>query len=114
MKNVEHSNKLEDKKIYRVALITALILMVPFLLMQFNVQIADPGNPGLETVNWNVFDFVVMGFLIFATGIAYEILILKMNTRAQRWAVAILVAGAFFLIWAELAVGIFGSPIAGS
>jgi len=67
-----------------------------------------------DEVVWDLADFVVMGVLLFGTGITYEFLVRKVGNTAHRYAVGVVVAVVFLLIWAELAVGIFGTPFAGS
>lgn len=90
--------------IIRPLLATALILLVPFLLMQFRVGLYDPGS-GWETLNWTLFDFVVMGGMLFVAGILLELVL----AQAGRYRVVAALAVAFFFLWlwAELAVGVF-------
>lgn len=84
--------------IARVAGVTASILLIPFIAMRF-----DSG------VNWTFGDFLVMGILIFGTGMAY-ILISRMSEGVSyRLAVATGIGTGFFLIWSNLAVGLIGS-----
>lgn len=83
--------------------IVAFLLLIPFLAMQFT-----------DEVNWSVFDFAVMGILLLSTGILLDLVLRKVKTVQNRLLVGFVVLLAFFLIWAELAVGIFGSPFAGS
>jgi len=94
---------MERKSIIRIALGTALILLIPLVAMQFT-----------DEVVWKIGDFVVMGALLFGAGMAYEMLARKGNTTAYRVSVGVATAVVFLLIWMELAVGIFGSPWAGS
>ena len=81
----------------------ALLLLIPFVAMQFT-----------EEVNWSLFDFVVMGILLLSTGLLLDLVLRKVKTVQNRFLLGFVVLLAFFLIWAELAVGIFGSPFAGS
>ena len=81
----------------RVALGTGLLLLVP-LLGRFP---------------WTLSDFLIMGALIFGTGLTYEVIVNKVTEKYRVVFVVTLVV-LFFLTWAELAVGIFGSPFAGS
>lgn len=83
--------------------IVAFLLLIPFLAMQFT-----------DEVNWSLFDFTVMGILLLSTGILLDLVLRKVKTVQNRLLVGFVVLLAFFLIWAELAVGIFGSPFAGS
>jgi len=78
-------------------------LLIPFIAMQFTDQ-----------VNWSPFDFLVMGFLLFSTGGAIELSWRKLKKRKYRLLFLFLILFLFLLIWAELAVGIFGTPFGGS
>jgi len=87
----------------RVLLGTGAILMVPLVAMRFTRE-----------VNWGPFDFVVAGILLAGIGTAYVLLTRKLRTATQRRAIGGGLLLTLMLVWAELAVGIFGSPIAGS
>ncbi len=102
---------MQSKRIIFIALVVGALLLVPYFMMQFNIQLYDPGS-GYESLNWNLFDFVVMGILLFGTGLVLDFVIRKTGKHKALAIVAVVLA--FFLIWAELAVGIFGSPLAGS
>ncbi len=62
---------------------------------------------------WTFIDFIVIGVLIFGTGLAYE-LITKIVGKKYRIIIAVVLLVAFLLVWVELAVGLFGAPFAGS
>lgn len=108
-------NKATDtiKSVIRVALVTGLILLLPYLAMQYNWQVPDPGSSESGGVNWTLADFIVMGTLLMGTGLIYELGV-KQVSGTRRAVLAITLIIAFLLIWAELAVGLFGSPFAGS
>ena len=93
----------QNTNIIHIALGTVFILLMLMLVNQFN-----------DEVDWKIGDFIVMGILLLSAGLAYELIAKKMSTTAYRVAVAIAIGIVFLLIWAELAVGIFGSPFAGS
>lgn len=92
----------------RVALATGFILMLPFLAMQFDIGVTDPGD-GTEGVAWTLFDFVFAGVLLFSAGLAYELIAKKMSNVAYRAAAGVALASALFLVVATGAVGIIGS-----
>ena len=81
----------------------AAVLLVPLVAMQFTSE-----------VNWDIVDFVAMGMLLVVAGLLYVAGSRAVKTRQQRIVVGVVVAGLLFLTWAELAVGIFGTPFAGS
>ena len=67
-----------------------------------------------DGVTWSVLDFVVAGILLFGTGLACELVIRKVRKIGHRIAICVAILTALLLIWIELAVGIFGTPFAGS
>jgi len=95
IKQIRHSFRL---KVWYIAFATAVILVAPLVAMQFT-----------DEVNWGLLDFIVMGFLLFSTGIAY-VLISRISERiAYQIGVGVAVVAGFLLIWLNLAVGIIGS-----
>ncbi len=94
---------IQNKNIIHIALGTGLLLLIPLLVMQFT-----------DEVNWKIGDFIVMGILLFSAGLAYELIAKKISNTVYRVAVVVAIGIVFLLIWAELAVGIFGTPFAGS
>lgn len=89
--------------IVRVVLGAALILLAPLVAMQFTAE-----------VDWTVFDFIVAGVLLVGTGLLYVLLSRKVRGKRQRLFGGVALAVVFLLVWAELAVGVFGAPFAGS
>ena len=75
----------------------ALLILLPLLAMQVTNQ-----------VNWGVFDFVAAALLIGGAGLGWELALRLTRNRARRAAIALALAAAFLLTWAELAVGVFG------
>jgi hypothetical protein len=93
----------QSKRFAGIMLTAALLLIAPLVAMQFTAE-----------VKWTLSDFVVAGFLLFGTGLVVELIIRKVKTRPYRITLVVALLLALFLIWAELAVGIFGTPFAGS
>lgn len=93
----------QNKRLFGIVLTAALLLLLPFLAMQFTNE-----------VSWSMFDFVIAGVLLFGTGLAIELSLRTFKNTKHRIIMCLLLLGALFLIWAELAVGIFGTPFAGS
>ena len=79
------------------------LLAIPLIAMQFT-----------DEVNWTIVDFVIAGGLLFSLGFLVDLLLDKVKPKTKSWAIIALVLILFLLLWAELAVGIFGSPIAGN
>ena len=91
------------QRLFYGGLAIGLLLLVPFVAMQFT-----------DEVNWSGADFIVAGVLLVGlVGIAelISVVITKKSHRLLLGGVALII---FLLVWAELAVGIFGSPIAGT
>ena len=80
-----------------------LLLLLPLVAMQFTNE-----------VNWTFSDFIVAGILLFGTGGLIELAMRKINKVGTRIWVILGILIVLFLIWAELAVGVFGTPFAGS
>jgi hypothetical protein len=66
-----------------------------------------------DEVNWTLIDFVVAGALLLGTGLMCEIVIRKIKNINYRIVICVALLVALLLIWAELAVGIFGTPFSG-
>jgi hypothetical protein len=90
-------------RIIVILIITATILAIPLIAMQFTNE-----------VKWNLTDFATAGALLLSTGLAIELVIRNLKTGTLRTIILVAILLALFLIWAELAVGIFGTPFAGS
>ena len=89
---------------YRTLAVTALLLLV--------VAVVERLQP--SEVNWSGFDYLIAGLLVFAAGFTLETVMHRWRQHKMRWWIIALILGIFALLWLELAVGIFGSPIAGS
>ncbi len=92
-----------NKRLFWIVLTVALLLMGPLVAMQFTNE-----------VKWDILDFMAAGILLLGTGLTLELVIRKIKTNKYRILVCIGIFVALFLVWAELAVGIFGTPLAGS
>src|SRR5690606_5022776 len=96
--NLIHKNK----RLTAILLTAAGLLCIPLIAMQFTHE-----------VNWTFSDFLVMGILLFGTGMTCELILRKFKTT-KRFVFCGIVLIIFILIWAELAVGIFNSPLSGN
>ena len=67
-----------------------------------------------DEINWSLFDFIIMGSLLIFLSIGINFVSnCKKNLKNRDLYIGILVL-IFTFIWTELAVGIFGTPFAGS
>lgn len=87
-----------SQSVLRVALATILILLVPLVAMQFT-----------DEVDWSAGDFIVMGALIFGIGFLYVLAVRFVTNLVYRIAIGFALGSTFFMIWANLAVGLIGS-----
>lgn len=94
---------MKHRRLTFILLAVPIILLVPLIAMQLTEEVA-----------WTSFDFVVMGIMLLATGLLCELAIRKVTRTKHRIALCIAITGVFLIVWAELAVGIFGTPFAGS
>ena len=97
---------MQNKIFVWIALGTIFLLTLPLLLMRFRVPLYDPGS-GYEVLNWNLFDFVVIGTLIFGTSSFFVLVARKIQKKSHRIALAVTLLLGFLWLWAELAVGVF-------
>jgi hypothetical protein len=83
--------------------IVLLLLSVPLIAMQFT-----------DEVKWSTFDFIVAGIQLMGTGLAVELVLRTIRSTQKRILLCGCILFVLFLIWAELAVGILGTPWAGN
>ncbi len=93
----------QNKRLVTILTVATTLLLIPFIAMQFT-----------NDVNWKIFDFLVAGVLLIGTGLTLEFILRKVKTIRYRVLLGITLILVLILIWAELAVGIFGTPFAGS
>jgi hypothetical protein len=93
----------KPKTILLLLSIVLLLLLIPFVAMQFT-----------NDVNWSLMDFMMAGILLFGTSLVIELALRKVKSTKHRLLISGIILLLLFLLWAELAVGIFGSPIAGN
>lgn len=78
------------------------LLVVPLIGMLFS-----------DEMNWKLFDFIVMGAILLIGSIGINFIVDKITSTKMRIILILVILFMFLLIWAELAVGIFGTPFAG-
>ncbi len=92
-----------NKRIFIIFLATVSLLLIPLIAMQFTSE-----------VDWSISDFLIMGALLFSAGILCEFVLRKVKRTKHRLLLCAAILFALLIIWAELAVGLFGTPFAGS
>ena len=94
---------MKNQRLIIILIAISVVLLIPFIAMQFTNE-----------VDWSLYDFIIMGVLLYGTGLLCELVMRKVKSVQNRILICAALVFAFLLIWAELAVGIFGSPFAGS
>ena len=79
-----------------LALAVGALLTVPLIAMQLSTE-----------VNWDLFDFIAAGILLFGTGALFIIIARRVPKTNARVVLGVVLAIALCYLWAELAVGIF-------
>lgn len=77
--------------IFRLALGTAVILLIPLLLKW----------------PWTLGDFVIMGILIFGTGLIFNFVMKNVRNNKHRVILGAMIILAALWLYIELAVGLF-------
>ena len=93
----------QNKRLIAIVLTVVLLLLIPFIAMQFTTE-----------VNWSLPDFMIAAVLLLGTGLMCELVLRKVKKTSSRIAICFALFLALMLVWIELAVGIFGTPFAGS
>ena len=94
---------MKNKRLIGIVLAVAGLLSIPFVAMQFT-----------DEVKWGLADFAVMGMLLLGAGLAIDFVMRAVKKTEYRLLACAAILLVLVLVWAELAVGIFGSPFAGS
>jgi len=93
---------MQRKRFFFILLLVTLLLLVPLFAQQFT-----------DEVNWTLFDFILAGVMLLSTGLFCDFIFRKVKTNKYSIAIIVAIFGMLLLIWAELAVGIFGTPLSG-
>jgi len=94
---------MKNKRFMGILLTVAVLLCIPLVAMQFTNEVI-----------WTLSDFIVAGVLLLGTGIVIEVIARNVKDKKTRIGMVVGTLIVLFLVWAELAVGVFGTPFAGS
>ena len=87
-----------------VGIITVFLLMIPFVAMQITNE-----------VNWSTTDFLLVGILLFSSGLTFVLVTRNSANLIYRIAMGSAIGITLLLVWVNLAVGLIGSgPHAGN
>lgn len=93
----------KNKRLLIIILALESLLLIPMIAMQFTTE-----------ADWSYFDFLIFGVILLIVGLVAELILRKIKRRINRIMLIAILVIAFLLLWIELGVGIFGSPIAGN
>lgn len=91
------------KRLIVILSVVGMLLLIPLIAMQFTKE-----------VDWDAIDFITMGILLSGTILLCDLVIRTFNQTFSKIVICSSIVLVFLLVWAELAVGIFGTPFAGS
>ncbi|MGH9419360.1 MAG: hypothetical protein ACRD3J_05240 [Thermoanaerobaculia bacterium] len=87
------------KYIVRPALVTAILLLIPFF-----------GNLYVDGWNWPWPAFVFVGTILFGACVAYEAIVRRMKNKAYRFAIGFAIVIALVFTWSGWVGGADGNP----
>jgi hypothetical protein len=93
----------QQRRLFFILLSALSLLLLPLIAMQFTTE-----------VNWTLSDFMVMGVLLLSAALVSELVLRSVSKFRHRMAFFATILVIFVLIWAEMAVGIFGTPFSGN
>tara|TARA_X000000368_G_C22830470_1_gene623101 strand:+ start:105 stop:374 length:270 start_codon:yes stop_codon:yes gene_type:complete len=88
---------------YRKVFYPLLLLIIPLIGISFT-----------DEFDWCLSDFIVAGLILLVFSLTANFIVLRISNRNRRVLFMTILLILFMLVWAELAVGIFGTPFAGS
>jgi len=95
--------KKTNKRPIIIVTITTILLLIPLIAMQFSNE-----------VNWKLSDFIIAGALLLGTGFLIDFFLRRIKNVKYRFVIVLALLVVLLLVWAELAVGVFGTPFSGS
>lgn len=92
-----------NKRLLVILSIVPFLLLIPLIAMQFTPE-----------VQWNSLDFTVAAALLLSAGLGIEFVIRKVAASNRRFVFLMALLASVLLLWVEMAVGLFGSPLSGA
>lgn len=80
-----------------------LLLIIPLIGMNLT-----------DEIDWTLSDFIISGLILLVFSLTINFIILRISNRKKRVLYITILFILFMLVWTELALGIFGTPFAGS
>lgn len=94
---------MNKKRLVIISGVVVIPLLIPLIAMHFTTE-----------VNWTLFDFIVAAVLLFGIALSIDFIIRKVKEKTYRIIFSLAVLAVFLLIWAEVAVGVIVTPLAGA
>jgi hypothetical protein len=94
---------MRHKVMAAMVLLTALAVVANLVAMQMT-----------DEVSWSAFDFAALTVFLLGVGLVIEVATAAFRSSTHKVAIGAVVAVAAAVVFVELAVGLVGSPIAGS
>lgn len=91
------------KRLLVILVIVFILLLIPVIAMQFT-----------DEVNWGLMDFIMAGAILIGAVVSFDFVLRKVRPSRNQIALCLVLLLVIVLMWIELAVGIFGTPFAGS
>lgn len=95
---------LSEYKRFLGFLLVSILLLVITLIANYNSS----------SFNWTTSDFVIAGVILISLSIGIEVVLRSIKKKEHKPLIIFLLFTVFILLFMELAVGIFGSPLAGN
>lgn len=92
----------KNRRLFILLVSSIALLLIPLI-----------GTIFIDQFDWDAFDFLVAAIILIGFSLLIEFICRKTKPRYLRVALMALLSLFFMLLWAELAVGIFGTCLAG-
>lgn len=67
-----------------------------------------------DEVHWSLFDFSIATLFLSSLSLTIEITLTKVKPAFHRLIALTIISAIYFILWIEISVGAFGSPVAGN
>ncbi len=94
--------QITTRKKFAIIISFLLLLLAPLIAMQFTKE-----------VQWSLLDFALAAILLSFTALLIMFILHTLKKTKLRFLILLFVILSILLLWAELAVGVFNSPISG-
>jgi dipeptide/tripeptide permease len=92
-----------NSRFKKLLISSTVILTIPIL-----------GKLYTDDFQWALPDFIIGAMLLYGTSFMIDVILRKVQKKSHRIALSGLILLVLLCIWAELAVGLIGTPFAGN